>query len=209
VANHADSIGFSAGTYERPRRASFTHLGAALADCILQAGVNYRTVVRPRVERIVFLFPESATLSGTKKFIEQKMVSEFLLWTHSEKVERFTHLCGLLDEHRIEDVASLRVWLSAATAHRTAMLQIRGIGPKTVDYLSCLVGIDAIAVDRHIRGFARQAGVEIDDYDLLKQVFSSAADLLDVSRRDFDIWVWNKVSREANSVQRELFACSE
>jgi endonuclease III len=33
---------------------------------------------------------------------------------------------------------------------RQILLGLQGIGPKTCDYLGCLVGIDCIAIDRHI-----------------------------------------------------------
>ena len=40
------------------------HIGALFTDAILQAGVNYRSVVRPRVERVLFNFPEANTVSS-------------------------------------------------------------------------------------------------------------------------------------------------
>ena len=78
---------------------------------------------------------------------------------------------------------------------------MKGIGPKTVDYLACLVGADCIAVDRHIRGFAEAAGLENNGYEYLRQVFSFAADLLDVSRREFDARIWHYQSIK---VRRQL-----
>lgn len=65
-------------------------------------------------------------------------------------------------------------------------------GRKTVDYMACLVGIDSIAVDRHMRTFARQVGVENDDYHFLRRSFCCAADLLALSRREFDAWLWKR-----------------
>ena len=50
IATHAESMGIV--IHATPVRPTIDHIGAALADCILQAGLNYRTVVRPRVERI-------------------------------------------------------------------------------------------------------------------------------------------------------------
>ncbi|TOO24339.1 hypothetical protein CGH40_22920, partial [Vibrio parahaemolyticus] len=71
---------------------------------------------------------------------------------------------------------------------------LNGIGPKTVDYMKCLVGIDSVAVDRHIKSFAKAAGIERFDYDFLRDVFCSAADLLSISRRSFDSWVWRTLA---------------
>ncbi|MEJ0023255.1 MAG: hypothetical protein WDN76_07345 [Alphaproteobacteria bacterium] len=47
------------------------------------------------------------------------------------------------------------------------MLAINGVGPKTYDYLACLVGVDCIAVDRHIKAFASAAGVSANSYETL------------------------------------------
>jgi hypothetical protein len=203
IANYAQSLGVS--DMEGGYRVVSDHLGAVLADCVLQAGLNYRTVVRTRIERIVYLFPETATLAGTTQLVERGAVSDFLMWKHSEKIERFIRLVRLLESHEIEDTQKLRVWLLADDC-RDRLLKIAGIGPKTVDYLCCLVGIDCIAVDRHVKVFARDAGVEVKDYDGLKLVVSYAADLLGVSRRDFDSWIWRRVSGKPSACsQYSLF----
>jgi hypothetical protein len=73
-----------------------------------------------------------------------------------------------------------------------------------VDYLACLVGIESIAVDRHVRAYARRAGVESQDYDFLREVFCGAADLLSLSRRAFDGWIWRKESGASNVEQLAL-----
>ncbi|MDU5369850.1 MAG: hypothetical protein E6107_00330 [Enterobacter sp.] len=75
-----------------------------------------------------------------------------------------------------------------------AIQTINGIGPKTVDYMGCLVGIDSIAVDRHVRTFAKAIGVKNDDYHFLRESFCFAADLLSLSRREFDAWLWRRAA---------------
>lgn len=203
VADYAESVGFCGGPTRRP---TFNpHLGAVIADAVLQAGVNYITVVKPRIERIIRLFPESSNLAGMIKIVEAKAVDDFLLWRNSEKVERFTRLHNLLRAHRIEDSEMLRCWL-LNSSRRTELLQVKGVGPKTVDYLNGLVGIDSLAVDRHVRVFAKKAGVDIADYEQLRTVLCCAADLLGTSRRDFDAWIWaNRPRPIIQCRQHELF----
>src|SRR5580704_10162695 len=62
------------------------HVGAILADAALQAGLNYRTVVKVRIDRIIQDFPGAATLSGMFKAIASIGVAEFLRWHHQTKV---------------------------------------------------------------------------------------------------------------------------
>ena len=191
IADHADRL----GVHRAPSvsRVAMTHLGAALADAILQAGVNYRTVVYMRVQRIQSQFPETATLPGLMKLVERNDVRNLLAWNHSTKVTRFISLTQFLASRRIETTCDLKRWLSIAPS-RKELLRLNGIGPKTCDYLCCLVGIDCIAIDRHVRLFASEAGVVVRDYEMLRSVVSFAADLLNIARRDFDAWIWRNTS---------------
>jgi hypothetical protein len=144
--------------------------------------------VKIRIDRIVQDFPEAATLSGMFNVIASIGVAEFLRWHHHTKVSRFVCLAELLRNESIDDFHQLRTWLQNP-ACREKLRAIHGVGPKTVDYLCGLVGLDFIAVDRHIRAFASDAGVTAADYDFLQTVISYAADLLgvrgDISMRRF------------------------
>jgi hypothetical protein len=194
IADHANRLGIH--PLPVPARAAFNHIGAALADAVLQPGVNYQTVVRMRITRIEAQFPETATLSGVIELIEREGAGDFLLWKHPTKVARFISLAKFLARQRIETTVELRRWLCLSSA-RQHLLDLDGIGPKTCDYLSCLVGIDCIAVDRHVRTFAIEAGVSVGDYDELRSAVSYAADLLGIKRRDFDAWIWRTISARA------------
>lgn len=196
IADHAHRLGVRSLPV-KPRTAS-NHLGAVLADAILQAGVNYHTVVRTRIMRIESQFPDTATLPGVIALIEREGAGDFLLWRHPTKVMRFISIARFLAQHDVKTTVDLRAWLRLSGA-REHLLGLHGIGPKTCDYLCCLVGIDCIAIDRHIKTFATEAGVYVSDYEYLKSVVSYAADLLDMTRRDFDAWIWQTISARATS----------
>jgi hypothetical protein len=191
IADHADRLGVLRTPISS--RPASDHMGAVLADAILQAGVNYKTVVRTRIERIYLQFPEAAMLSGVTKLIDREGAEFFLLWKHPIKVMRFVSLAKFLAMQEIETAAEFRGWLCLDSA-RPSLLNLNGIGPKTCDYLCSLVGIDCIAVDRHIVRFAANAGVHVADYESLKLAVSFAADLLGIGRRDFDAWIWRTLS---------------
>lgn len=203
IAAHAIRLGIVVNA--STARPAANHLGAVVADAVLQAGLNYRTVVKPRVDRIQANYPQAAKLSGLEAIVEGRMVSEFLLWTHVTKISRFTQLVGLLRQYAINGTSDLRQWLTPEST-RNVLLAVQGVGPKTYDYLCCLVGIDRIAVDRHVRMFAKQAGVLSNDYDELQVVVSFAADLLGLARRDFDAWIWRQQAAKASEAyQHEMF----
>ncbi len=48
--------------------------------------------------------------------------------------------------------------------HAQTLIEIKGIGAKTIDYLKNLVGIPTVAVDRHIRKLVLYAGIPVTDY---------------------------------------------
>ncbi len=202
IADHADRLGVH--RWPVASRAVSDHLGAVLADSVLQAGMSYRTVVRVRVERIKSRFPDTATLSGVTALIDREEVGDFLLWNHPTKLLRFVILAQFLAEQGIETTTDLKRGLGVSGI-REGLLELHGIGPKTYDYLCCLVGVDCIAVDRHVKTFASEAGVSVSDYEHLKSIVSWAADLLGVARRDFDAWIWRTISarRASNGRKRQ------
>jgi hypothetical protein len=201
IADHADRLGvLRTPIFSRP---SSDHMGAVLADAVLQAGVNYQTVVRIRIERIHSQFPEAAMLSGVNGLIDREGAEFFLLWKHPTKVMRFVSLTKFLAIQEIETASELRGWLLHDSA-RSSLLNLNGIGPKTYDYLCSLVGIDCIAVDRHIVRFAADAGVHLADYESLKLAVSFAADLLGLGRRDFDAWIWRALSERARMRRQDV-----
>ncbi|MEP7457520.1 hypothetical protein [Phyllobacterium sp. SB3] len=191
VADYAMEMG--AAINRETVRASYDHMGAVLADSVLQAGLNYRSVVLPRVAAILDRFPNHDCTSKLVELIEGGETSSFLNWQHPEKIGRFEALVRFLSRQSVENVVVLKHRLQDGS-FILPLREVRGIGPKTVDYMQCLVGIDSIAVDRHVRTFAKRVGVIEDDYDFLRSVFCNAADLLSVSRRDFDAWVWRRES---------------
>lgn len=191
IADHAQDEG--ALVEEKHSRATCEHLGAVLADSVLQAGLNYTTVVRPRVLAILRAHPNRRTISSLVSLIQDGETGAFLNWRHKEKVSRFEALVAFLKDWGVEDVQDLRARL-VSDEFCDAIQSVNGIGPKTVDYMACLVGIDSIAVDRHVRTFAKMVGVENDDYHFLRKSFCCAADLLSLPRREFDAWLWRRAA---------------
>jgi hypothetical protein len=203
IANHAERLGVNNAA--SASRQSYSHLGAVLTDAALQAGLNYRTVVRPRVERVQALFPAAATLPGLDTTLEQIGPEEFLDWNHFSKVQRFMDMACALRVDGVQNMSDLRVWLGRRGT-RDTLLKIHGVGPKTFDYVCCLAGLDHIPVDRHIKSFASEAGVSVDGYLDLQTAVSFAADLLGLPRRDFDAWIWQRLTSRADTQRAFAFA---
>lgn len=205
IANHAKNAGIlSENGSPNIKRPICNHLGAVLADAILQAGLNYTSVVKPRVLKILSEYSDYNTSSSLKLIINNRKTDSFLNWSHPEKINRFEGLVHFLYKNDIEDVNELRVNLASEKFCRDLQC-LNGIGPKTVDYMACLVGMDSIAVDRHVRTFAKKVGIENNNYEFLKASFCCAADLLSVPRREFDSWLWRSATISKNAQLEIVF----
>ena len=171
-------------------RKSYNNMGATLTDAGLQAGLNYNTVVMPRVKRVLSLWPGNQNTSDFLKIMDIYGYSYVLDWSHPEKPRRIVDMAKLIGTNNIESEDELGVWLSVAS-NKLAMLNIEGIGPKTIDYLLMLTGTPTLAIDRHLKKFANSANVNFNSYDEIKMTYHFAADLLGIDYDVMDKSIWS------------------
>lgn len=171
------------------------HVGALFTDTILQAGVNYRSVVWPRVSHVLETFPYATTVSVFAEVLENYGTANVLHWSNAEKIQRMNDLVLFCLEHRIETSRQLTDFLRYEK--NVGMLKdIHGIGNKTCDYLKRLLGFDTVAVDRHIRSFMESADIICDDYYDIKEIVEYTADFMEMTRRELDFSIWSYMSRK-------------
>jgi hypothetical protein len=151
----------------------YRHMGAVLCDAGLQAAVNYRTVVAPRIDRLLQHWPCAHTTAAFERKALRYGLTDVLRWHDQEKLDRIHSMTALLSRHGVDTPQDAQQWLSTATAE-TRLLDIHGVGAKTVDYLRILVGVPGLAVDRHIRAFAASAGARGTDRSIKRQLARAA-----------------------------------
>jgi len=175
----------------------YEHIGATLTDAVLQAGINYEKVVRPRAEHVRDAYPEARTTSGFARVIQQFGVGRVLNWGSGPKPERLQDLVSLLLQHGIETEDQLRIWLeNPASLQR--LCQIKGIKDKTAHYLQILVGVQTIAVDSHLFRFLTEAGVPTNTYDKAHHLIRETSTVLGVEPSILDHSIWRYMSERAN-----------
>ncbi|RXG14201.1 hypothetical protein DSM03_101318 [Leeuwenhoekiella aestuarii] len=177
------------------------HLGAVLTDIILQAGLNYKTVVLPRVLRVYNNFEEADNLENLIFTINSVGLESFLNWKNHIKLKRFQSVINFLDESSIQTTSELLDYLNDSS-NLKYFKSIPGIGDKTIDYFFKLMHVETIAVDRHIINFLNKAEIDYNSYQSAKRIVEFTADMLNVSRRDIDYSIWNYMS--GNSFQNVL-----
>jgi endonuclease III len=165
-------------------------MGATLTDAGLQAGLNYRKVVFPRVKHLLSVFPEADTTTRFLDLVDLQGINHILRWNHPDKPKRVYDIALLLSAEKIETEEALAEWLSQP-GNRIKIQQIPGVGQKTTSYLRKLVGTPAIAVDRHLKTFASWAGVECKKPAELERAFQVAADVMGIDYCSLDHTIWS------------------
>ena len=174
---------------------NYQHLGATIADAVLQANMRYETHVRPRIKHIRRMFPAAATMSGLKKTLTERTTSGFLDWRGMDRVTRFDDIVNLFSSESIETEDDLKQWLMNER-NLIKLDMIKGIGPKTLDYFKILTGIQTCAIDCRLLDFLKQAGIDASSYDEAKEIVNLAADIMQVQRAYFDHSIWEYIGKK-------------
>ena len=193
----------------QPGEMQYNHVGALLTDVILQAGLNYTSIVKPRVKRVLLNYPEAYTTERFEKVVFQDGLENVIHWRHSVKINRMFELLNFLKRNNLNDCAEIKSFL-LSKQNQLSLLDVHGVGYKTLDYLLKLLGFDNVAVDRHIYSFVEMANIGIVDYHYTKRVVEYAADFLEIRRTSLDYSIWyfmsQKDKKPSLSSQLELWA---
>lgn len=171
------------------QRTPYYHMGATITDSILQAGLNYRHVVYPRVLKLLTKFSDYRTTCDFIILMQVVPLTELVEWKNEKKLQRINDLSWFLFNNGIENEDQLAVWLDNSK-NIEKLRGINGIGPKTVDYLKILSGNQAIAIDRHLLAFLELAGIFNQSYQEASTIYSKASELLGLSKYEMDRKVW-------------------
>ncbi|GGX97935.1 hypothetical protein GCM10010515_75350 [Streptomyces fructofermentans] len=121
------------------------------------------------------------------------MAMEF---NHAQKVATAHAITDLLAAHGVDTRDDLHTWLGHQV-NRAALRTVKGVGPKSIDYIGNLVGRSHVAVDVHLRAFAVDAGVPNLPYDQLRAVYEEAAAILGHDKSGLEHTVWRYRSEAA------------
>ena len=180
--------------------ARYNHMGAKLADAVLQRAVTYEVFVRPRVDRIARVYPTGKTTSGFRALLRSEHPTKVLDVKGGSKPRTIVELAQFFVDRDVETTKDLRQWLKVAR-NPPSLMTVHGVGPKTVNFLKLLVGLDAIAVDRQILRFVQAAGVDLTDPDLVEAILTKAGKRLGLSGAQVDQLVWRSLAAPASRSQ--------
>lgn len=172
---------------------NYGSMGAIIIDGILQSGIRYSTVVKPKVDKYLSDYSKVTTTSEFKRLIESKGVSELINWKESAKTERIIELTHFLVGESVETEKDFYDWLSS-DQNIKRLKSLSGIKDKTADYFKILTGHKTNAIDRQLLAFIGNAGIDVCGYDEAHKIVSDAARILNVDEALFDHSIWRFMS---------------
>ena len=207
LANYIKSLGSS---FTILRATPSKHIGAIIADAVLQVGHQWKAQVEKRVVRIETHYPQADTLSGLSSLLNTVGAEELLDWKGKDVQERFG-LTIRFFASEIDTVSQLAKWLTSDTNRDRLLTRsqckdragIARIADKTADYYRVLVGLpDAVAIDSRIKEFLRDADVRgRSRYDSAQRIVQLAASMVSSVKNesirpvDLDLSIWEYQSR--------------
>lgn len=189
LADYIESKRFAPVTQRTP----YFHMGATITDAVLQAGLNYHSVVYPRVLKLLTMFHSYKTTCDFIILMQTIPLPELIEWSNTRKLELIQSISWLLFDNGVETESELALWLNESR-NISRLERLKGVGPKTIDYLSMLSGNQAIAIDRHLFAFLRLAGVITNSYSDASHLYRKAADLLSLTAFELDRQIWRYMS---------------
>ena len=184
----------------------YTHMGATIVDSILQSGLNYTYTVYPRVRKLLYQYNDYKTTCDFLILMQVEPLEQLINWKHEIKLTRINELTNFLYDNNIENEQALGLWLQDSV-NTVKLSNIKGIGPKTIDYLNILVGNESIAIDRHLFTFLENADIIVNSYDEAKQIFFEVALSLGINKISLDKGIWNYMNIKSDKFyERTLFA---
>ena len=192
LANFIQSQQFEPVTQHTP----YCHMGATITDSVLQSGLNYRHVVYPRVLRLLKDFSSYKTTCDFIILTQTIPLTDLINWHNPKKLLLIDQLSWLFFRANVETESQLSVWLNKGN-NIQQLMQLNGVGPKTIDYLKMLSGTQTVAIDRHLFHFLRLAGIFTNSYKEASLIYKKGASLLHMHEYELDkkIWLYMSTSR--------------
>lgn len=171
----------------------YHHIGAIITDSVLQAGLNYRNVVYPRVYNLLTNYADYNTTSDFIILMQTIPLADLISWNNKKKLQLIHSVSWLLFNSKIESDTELSEWLNYQT-NVEQLARLDGIGPKTIDYMKTLSGNPVFAIDRHLLNFLKLAGIHTSTYQEASNIYHLAAKILCKNEYELDKQIWNYMS---------------
>lgn len=164
-------------------------MGAVICDASFQARRKYESTIRPRLLQLQAAWPDAVTVRGFQARIATADLAAAMNFKSPGRVATAHAITNLLAAGGVDTRDDLRAWLDHQE-NRVALRTVKGVGPKTVDYIGNLVGRSQVAVDVHLYRFAEEAGLPGLSYEQLRSLYEEVAATLGHDCAGLEHAVW-------------------
>ena len=175
----------------------YHHMGAIITDSVLQAGLNYRSVVYPRIYNLLTTYADYNTTSDFIILMQTIPLSDLISWNNPKKLQLIHSISWMLFDNKIENDNELSAWLNYQ-ANVEQLADLNGIGQKTIDYMKTLSGNPVFAIDRHLLNFLKLADIYTSTYQEASSIYHRAAKMLCKDEYELDKQIWNYMSMSSS-----------
>jgi thermostable 8-oxoguanine DNA glycosylase len=179
------------------RNLSHNHMGATIIEGILQAGLKFDTVVKPRVDKFKDEFRTLKTTTEFYNIIHKQNLSELLNFK-GPKIDRILAVTQFLKDEHVETENDFYRWFSKKE-NEFRLLNIKGVKDKTVNYFKLLCGYkDVVAVDVRLKSFIAMccSGMdEVKNNELAAEILMRVAEKLKIEPATLDFSIWSYMAR--------------
>lgn len=177
---------------DNSRNLTNNNMGATIIDGILQAGLNYNNVVKPRVDKFKNEYRHIKTTSEFNNLINTNDLSE-IINMKGQKIDRILALVKFLKNEKIETEDDFYIWLSNEE-NLLVLSNIKGIKTKTIEYFKILTGHkNTVAIDVRLRNFIKLCceNLEITNDKFAYEILMKVAQKLRVEPATLDFSIWS------------------
>jgi hypothetical protein len=187
----------------------YNHMGATIADAVLQANRNYNKIVAPRVSLIRTRYSKETTTTAVRNLLYRITATEFLQYNNPQRARRFTDILELFYNEGVADERDLQNWLEQADSV-AKFCKLQDVSPRTGDYLRLLVGLTTAVNDRHLHGFAKMAGVTVHGQADAHDIIHRAAEILGQPQDALanSIWLYMRGGRQLRLANEQRFSAA-
>ncbi|MFJ3246663.1 hypothetical protein [Streptomyces sp. NPDC086782] len=186
LAAHVRSV-LGDGPFHLP--GGWTHMGAVICDASFHARRKYKSTIRPRLLQLQSAWPDAVTVRGFQARLATEDLAVAMNFKSPSKVATAHAITDLLVAKGVDTRDDLHAWLDHQD-NRAALRAVKGVGPKSVDYIGNLVGRSQVAVDVHLRAFAADAGIAGLRYEELRTIYEETAAILGHEPGGLEHAVW-------------------
>lgn len=181
-------------TTPEPVKPGWPHIGGVIVDAVLQPQRSYENLVRPRVRHVIDTYPEAATTSGFLNLLQKEDPKDVMRYQSENRARIALNLATTFQQQNLNTVEEIRTRFQTPD-EKSALLKnlqhIRGVGPKTANYVGILVGDpESFAIDARIRKILRAAGIPRLSYNKTEKVIRDTAAQLGWHAGALDATLW-------------------